>query len=309
MERYGYIMVKSRKRVYIWFILPGLIIYFVFMILPLIQTVQYSFFEWAGIGEKKFIGIDNYIHLFTDKRSIESFTNALGNNLKYIVYQILIVMPAQIFFAWLLHKKVTGHRLFQPLIFLPYIFSPTIIGFFGILIFDPNMGILNQLLSGAGLSGLIRPWFSDPAKAFNLLFGMAFWNGVGVSMMIFLANMKSVPGEVMEAAVVDGAGEWQRFRSILLPFLRPALINVIILDTIWGFTFFDLPYIITGPTGGVGGATDFLNLLFYRNAFNGAYSGASSTVGYAACISTVLFLIIAVISLIQNILLNKLEIY
>lgn len=302
-------MIKSKRRVFIWFILPGLLIYTMFMILPLIQTVFYSFFEWSGVGPMKSVQFDNYIQLFTNARASRTFFNALGNNLKYIVYQLLFCLPFQVLFAYLLDKKIRGHRIFQPLIFLPYVFSSTIIGFFSTLIFDSNLGLLNLLLAKIGLGHWIQPWFGDHHKAFNLLFMMAFWNGVGVSMMIFLAGMKNVPHEVIEASIVDGAKERQRFFSVILPFLRPALINVVVLDTIWGFTFFDLPYIITGVNGGVGGATDFLNLYFYRNAFNGAYSGNAATVGFAACISSVLFFIIVIVTLIQNFLLDKVEVY
>jgi ABC-type sugar transport system permease subunit len=139
----------------------------------------------------------------------------------------------------------------------------------------------------------------DPSKAFNLQVTIIGWQGIGVGMAIILANMKGIPGDVIEASVIDGAGTWSRFWRIELPFLKPSLINVMVLSSIFALTQFDLPYIIGGSAGGIGGKTDFLNLVFYRSTFGGAYLGETN-IGFDASISVVLFLFILVIALVQN---------
>ncbi len=123
-------------------------------------------------------------------------------------------------------------------------------------------------------------------------------------MVIILANMKSIPEEIVEASIIDGAGEWIRFWRVILPFLKPSLINVIILSSIYALTQFDLPYIIGGPTGGIEGKMDFMNLFFYRYAFGDSYLGQTA-IGFGASISVVTFSIILFIALIQNVLLKK----
>lgn len=291
-------MIK-RSRAYIGFIMPGLCVYTLFMIVPLFAAIYYSLFKWAGVGEMTFVGLENFRRIFLDPRMSKTFFNALGNNLKYMFIAVCVFIPIQTLMAYLIHIRIRGHKVFKLLVFLPYVISSSIIGFFSLLVFDPNIGMMNKLFKAVGLPSLVSAWFGDPGKAFPLLVTIIGWQGIGVGMAIILANMKGIPNEVIEAGIIDGAGAWSRFWNIELPFLKPSLVNVTVLSSIFALTQFDLPFIIGGAIGGIDGKTDFLNLVFYRHTFGGAYLGETN-IGFGASISVVLFLIILLIAVLQN---------
>jgi ABC-type sugar transport system permease subunit len=269
------------------------------MIVPLFAAVYYSLFKWAGVGEMTFVGLENFRRIFLDPRMSKTFFNALGNNLKYMLIAVFVFIHIQTLMAYLIHIRIRGHKVFKLLVFLPYVISSSIIGFFSLLVFDPNIGMMNKLFKAVGLPSLVSAWFGDPGKAFPLLVTIIGWQGIGVGMAIILANMKGIPNEVIEAGIIDGAGAWSRFWNIELPFLKPSLVNVTVLSSIFALTQFDLPFIIGGAIGGIDGKTDFLNLVFYRHTFGGAYLGETN-IGFGASISVVLFLIILLIAVLQN---------
>ncbi len=296
----------KKQRAYVFFILPGLCIYTLFMIVPLLSAMYYSLYSWAGIGERVFIGLENFRSLFFNPRMSEIFWNACGNNFTYLFVAIGIFLPLQVLAAYLIHIRIFGHRVFRLMIFLPYVISPAIVGFFALLVFDPNIGLLNSFFSSVGLDSFKSSWFGDPQRAFPLLASVIGWQGIGVGMIIILANLKNVPDEVVEAATIDGAGAWNLFWRVVLPFLTPSIINVLILSTIFALIQFDLPYIIGGSTGGINRTMDFMNLVFFRYAFGDAYMGETS-MGFGAAISVVLFFIIFFIALIQKLVVSRLS--
>lgn len=291
------------RKTYLGFITPAFIIYTTFMIIPLFTAVYYSFFKWSGLGPKIFIGLENYRNLFFDERLSGIFWNALGNNFKFVLVALLIIMPVQLFIAYWLDVKIIGYNFHRTVIFLPYVISSTIVGFLTMLVFNPNIGIINTILRKVGLESHVSAWFGDPHRAFPLLSIVIAWQGIAAGMFIFLANLKSISQNLLEAAFIDGAGRWQRFRYIILPALRPSLINNIILGTIWGLTLFDIPFVVGGSQGGINNSIDFMNLFFYRFAFGGSYYGETS-MGFGATISVVLFMIILTIAVIQIKILN-----
>ncbi len=291
-------MPRLTGKPYLGFIAPGFIIYTVFMIVPLLTAIYYSLFEWSGIGPKTFIGFANYRNLFFDDRLSGIFWNALGNNFKFVGIVLTIIMPIQLFIAFWLDVKIIGYRFHRTIIFLPYVISSTIVGFLTMLVFNPNIGIVNTFLKNIGLESQVSAWFGDPHRAFTLLVFVIAWQGIAAGMFIFMANLKGISQNLLEAALIDGAERWLRFRYIILPALKPALINNIILGTIWGLTQFDIPFVVGGTQGGINNSIDFMNLFFYRFAFGGSYYGETS-MGFGATISVVLFLIILTIAILQ----------
>ena len=141
-------------------------------------------------------------------------------------------------------------------------------------------------------------------SAFYLLVAVIGWNGIGVGMVIILANMKNIPEDVVEASIIDGASTWQRFWRIELPFLQPSIVNVVVLSSIFALTQFDIPFIVGGLNGGINGKLDFLNLMFFRYTFGDAYFGETA-LGFGAAISVVVFSIIFVIALLQKLVFNR----
>lgn len=295
-----------KKRSYIGFIAPGFIIYTVFMIVPIACAIYYSFFEWSGIGPMKFVALDNYRKLFLDPRTSRIFFNALTNNIKYVFTVLLVISPLQIFLAYMLYMKIRFFKYIRFMLFLPYVISTSIVGFFAMLIFDPNIGILNEIIGSLFGAQAKLAWLGDPDMVFKIFVVVIIWQCVGQGMLIFFANMQEISTDIIEASRIDGAGNWQRFWRIVLPMSHSSIATNITLSIIYAFTMFDLPYILVGPQGGVNNKLDFLNMFFYRNAFGGSFYGTTS-IGFGSSISVILFLIIFTITVVVKRLLKRLE--
>ncbi|PTQ82411.1 carbohydrate ABC transporter membrane protein 1 (CUT1 family) [Trichococcus patagoniensis] len=288
----------------IGFILPGFLIYTIFAIIPIFSAMYYSFFEWPGIGEKTFVGLDNFITLFTDDTVAPIFYNALFNNLKYILCIWFVITPVQFILAYILFIKIRGAQYFKLMLFLPYVISSTIIGFFTTLIFDPNIGSLNAVIESMG--GTRGLWLGDPNMAFKILILVVLWQGIGTGMMIFYSDMQGIPNSLIEASEMDGANEWVKLTKIIFPMSISSFTTNMVMSTIWALAVFDLPFLLGGVTGGADKSLDFVNIMFYRYTFGTALNGKSN-MGFGAAISVVMFLIIAVITLTLTQLLKKLE--
>ena len=296
----------KKNKAYLGFIAPGFIIYSLFVVVPIIFAIYYSFFRWNGIGPMEFIGLDNYFNLFFEPRLSKIFLNALFNNLKYLLCVWLIITPIQFLFAYCLYLKIRAHKYIQLMLFLPYVISSSIVGFFCMLVFDPNIGFLNETLGALGLSELKSAWIGDPDKVFIIFVMVVIWQSIGSGMMIFYANMREISSSIIEASIIDGAGEWQKLTKIIIPQCIASIITNIVLSTIFALTVFDIPYLLGGATGGVNNKIDFISMVFYRTAFGGKYYGETS-MGLGAAISVTTFLIIMIAYSIQQAILRKHE--
>lgn len=297
---------KNQNRAYIGFIAPGLILYTLFMIVPIFFAIYYSFFSWNGIGPMEFIGLDNFKKLLFDTRMSRIFFNALGNNIKYLFCVWFIITPVQLVFAYVLYIKIFAHRYLQLMLFLPYVISTSIVGFFVILIFDPNIGALNTILGDLGLASWQSAWLGDPSRSFTIFVIVVIWQCMGAGMMIFYANLKEIPQDLIDASQIDGAGELRRFFNVIIPQLAPSLTTNFVLGTIFALTMFDIPFILGGSQGGVNNSLDFVNMVFYRYAFGGSFFGETS-IGFGASISVTMFVFILVILIFQTRVLKKRE--
>lgn len=295
-----------KKRAYIGFITPAFIVYTLFMIVPILFAIYYSFFEWNGIGEMKFLGLQNYINLLGGSRISKTFYNALFNNFKYYLCVLVFITPIQIFFAYIIYIKIPAYKYIQFMLFLPYVISTSIIGFFVTMMFDPNIGVLNNLLKKIGLKQFQSAWLGDQDLVFKIFIIVVIWACIGSGMMIIYANMQDIPESIIEAAVIDGANERMKFFRVVLPMLTPSLQTVLTLAGIFALTMFDIPFMLGGPQGGVNNKIDFVNMVFYRTAFGGSYFGETS-LGLGASISVTMFIVILVLYSITVKLLKKLE--
>ena len=154
------------------------------------------------MGPINFVGIKNFITIFTDERFTPTFFNAIKNNLKYLLCVWLIITPFQYLVAYVLYIKIPAHKYIKFMIFLPYVISSTIVSFFATLVFDPNIGFLNNVLKDLGMKP--GAWFGDPNWAFKLLILLVIWQGAGSGIMIFYSNFMDISQDVMEASRVDG---------------------------------------------------------------------------------------------------------
>lgn len=297
---------KRRNRTHLLFIAPGFLLYTIFMMIPLAFAFYYSFFDWSGIGPMKFVGLTNFTKLFTSPRVSATFFSALGNNFKYLACVLLVITPIQIFFAYVLYIKIRFHKYIRFMLFLPYVISTSIVGFFAIVLFDPNVGALNEVIETLFGKSHELAWLGDPNLVFKIFVGVIIWQCIGSGMMIFYANMQEISQEIVEASVIDGCGEWKRFWRVVLPMLTSSLKTNITLSVIYAMTMFDLPYVLVGPQGGATGKLDFMNMVFYRFAFGGTYFGETS-IGFGSAISVVMFVIIFILTLVTKKLLKKLD--
>ena len=183
-------MNMKKNKNYLFFITPAFIFYTIFVAVPIVYVIFLSFTDWSGLGSINFVGLKNFITIFADNRFSPVFFNAIKNNLKYLACIWLIITPIQYLIAYLLFIKIPAWKYIKFMVFLPYVISSTIVGFFATLIFDPNLGFLNNILSKMGMS--TGAWFGDTHWAFKLLMLMVLWQGSGSGIMIFYSNFMDI---------------------------------------------------------------------------------------------------------------------
>lgn len=267
------------------FILPSFIPLLVFRLLPMVASVGISGLEWNLISPPRWLGADNYVSVLTDP----VFRQGLRNTLFYIAGYLPLVYLGALVVALLLNRGVRGIAFFRGLYFLPVLTSWVVVALLWKWILNPQVGIVNYLL---GLIGIDGPgWWTDPTWAMPSVILASAWKDLGFIMLILLAGLQNIPQEMYEAAHVDGASPWQRFRHVTMPLLTPATFFVAVLALIGGFQVFDQVWVMT--EGGPAGATTVVMEQIYANAFR------YGLMGRAAAMSWVLFLIILAATVMQ----------
>jgi len=266
------------------FIAPFYVLYGLFMIVPVVAAIVLSLTEWVGLGAPDFIGIQNYVDLAHDT----SFGGALANSAVYTAIAVLIVVPVSLLVAQALNARNLRLRdMFRVAYFVPMVLSPIVIALIYSLIFDRDYGLLNSSLQA--LFGLPHiDWLGDPTIAKGAIGFVLMWRTVGYLTIFFLAALQNVPGELYEAAALDGAGPVRSFFTVTLPSIRPVTAFVIVTSFISAAQLFDEPYLLT--KGGPGEATLSVAMFIYRAAFE------RQQFGYAAAAGVVLFAIVFIIS-------------
>jgi len=258
----------------------------VFLVIPVFFALYASFTNWAGLEVPQFVGIRNYINLFRDK----TFQLALVNNIWYSGASVFIVIPLALFLAVLLSANwLRGREVFRAVYFAPILTSAVVVGIIFILLYDYRYGLLNWALAQLGLP--TPNWLGARELKKPAVIGLIVWRWTGHHMIYFLAGLQSIPQELYEAAMVDGANRLRSFIHITLPLLRPVLLFVVVTTTIGSFQIFEEPYVL-----GAGPADSGLSLAMYlyRVGFQYMRQGFGSSVGF------VLFAIIFSLSLIQT---------
>ena len=303
-RRRGNTGIALSRRAGMAFVLPALILFAVFIAYPLFTALSYSFFGWTGILRGDFVGLDNYVTLFTKLPYSEDIPNAFVHNILLFFGAMVFQNTVGLGLASLLHRLTRFKRFFQTMYTLPYLVSPLVIGYLWSLMLSPLFGPVNAVLRGIGLGELAQPWLGNPQTAIWVVVLVTAWQWIGVPVLLYGAALGGSPEEIDEAASLDGASAWQRFRSITLPMLVPAIGTVSVLTFIGAMEAFPIPYALGGSQGNPAGATDVLSLLFYRSAFE---SGSSNAIGTSSAIATLLFLFIFGISMLITMLLRRAE--
>ena len=258
----------SNKFHIIVFLLPALILFCGVLIAPIGASGYFSLFDWNGIGEKTFLGFANYKELFTSN-SI-GFVKALGNSLLLAALSVFLQLPLALGLALALGKKIKGERLFLSVYFMPVLISTVVIGQLWLKIYNPDYGILNVFLRSVGLDKLAKIWLGDRKTALGSVLVPTLWQYVGYHMLLLYAGVKSVPPELREAAMLDGASDGQVNRYIVLPYIKPILRISVIFAVTGSLKSFDLIYVLTN--GGPLHATEvpstlMISMLFLRNRY------------------------------------------
>lgn len=276
---------KSQIRTAYIFLLPGLLGFLVFVLYPVIASFVLVFLEWDGLTEMKFVGLDNYARLFKD----ETFKISLFNNLHYTGVTVPITITFAIFLALAMNTKVKGIGVFRVLYYLPNITAPIAIGIIWVTIFASN-GPLNSFLRFIGMK---QPpgWLNSSDWALIAVEIVAIWRSMGYYAIILLAGLQGIPGQLYEAADIDGANWFYKFRKITIPMLSPTIFFCIVMNIIGSFQVFDT--IMAMTQGGPGRATNVLVYNIYRMAFQ------QWKFGYASAMAYVMFVIILFFTLIQ----------
>jgi len=265
------------------FILPWLIGFFALRLGPMIASFFLSFTEYAIISSPHFIGLANFVKMFTDD---PSFLDSLRVTLTYAIFAIPIGMAISLAIAMLLNQKVPGVTVWRTIYYLPSVVSGVAVSTLWVWLFHSQFGLINLALGVIGIQG--PAWLRDPDWALIALIIMSFWS-IGGGMVINLAGLQGIPTELYEAASIDGANAWQRFWRVTIPMLSPVLFFNLIMGVIDTFQYFTNAYVMTN--GGPGRSTLFYNLYLFQNAFR------YYKMGYASALAWVMFLIILVLTL------------
>ncbi|WP_257984346.1 carbohydrate ABC transporter permease [Neobacillus cucumis] len=284
---------RQQKVLGVLFSLPALALLFTFLILPVILAFVYSFMNYNMLNpdEKVFTGLDNYIRLFQDK----IFFTALKNTLYFTVLVVPLQCGVALFLAILVNKKVKVASLGRVFFFSPVVTSMVVVAILWTFLYNVDNGLINHTLNFFGIKN--QPFLLSPNQAMNSIIFMSIWQAAGFQMMIFLAGLKDVPEELYEAAEIDGANVWQKFRNVTLPSIQHVTGFVLIITTIQAFRLFIQPYVMTN--GGPSDSTKTLVFMLYENGFQ------FRDVGYSSAIAVVFFLVVLVASMILKKILKQ----
>ncbi len=272
------VILKGKKWVPWAFLALPLAMYSIWVIYPVGRTLFLSFTNWDGVSRTmRFVGLENFKELFNDPY----FITSLINNFKWLIGFALICVPAGLGVALLLDQKFKGNKVYKTLVYLPMTLSFVVIGQIWSWIFEPRSGALNSFLALFGIKGI--SWLSDPSIVTYSLIMAASWRQISYAMVLYLAGLKGVPHELVEAATVDGAGSWRRFWNVVLPMLRPATVVAVTVSIIDSLRAFDIVYVLT--RGGPFYSSSVMANYMYIKAFN------NYRMGYGSSIATIQFLI------------------
>ncbi len=272
------------------FLAPAVIIYSIFMVFPLLNSLRLSFYSIDVQKQEIYVGLQNYVKLFTDPNFEPFFWNAFKNNIIFFAVHMVAQNPIGLLLAVLLATGGRGRKIYRTVLFMPTVLSVVIIGFIWQLILNPLWGVTETLLELVGLEELFKPWLGLPSTALVTVSLISVWQFVGIPMILFYTALIGIPEELLEAARVDGANAWQAFWRIVFPLILPTLGIVTILTFVGNFNAFDLIYTMKGANAGPAFSTDIMGTLFFRTFFGQQLQLGNVTMG--ATIAAMMFLII-----------------
>jgi raffinose/stachyose/melibiose transport system permease protein len=285
----------SPNKTLIIFVLPALAFFSAFKLIPAVLGLWYSLTNWNGINPTyKFIGFENFVEIFTND---PDFWNAMLFTLKYVIAAVVLLNVCALMLAVMIESLHKGKGTFRTIFYLPNMISMIIGGYMWSFIFTQ---VLHYIAENFGFDLLNKSWIGDPKYSFYSIIIVAVWGGAGYLMVIYIAAIQSVPSSLIEAAVVDGASAVKRFFKVTVPMIKQSFTICMFVTLNSAFQVFDVVFSLTG--GGPGRATQVAAINIYEEAFS-----RSNRFGYATAKSTILFLIIMLITLVQLKVMKKRE--
>ena len=268
------------------FLAPNILIFLLFIIIPLFQGLRMAFMDWGIFTVPEFVGLKNFANLFKD----EVFLITIKNTIVYSFFAVVLLTVVSLCLALMLSRNsMKGERVFRAVFYIPSLLSMIAVGIAWRFKRGDEMGIVNYVLRSMGGSGV--KWLTDGNLAMMCVILVSVWASSGYYMIMFISGLQAIPNELYEAATIDGSSPWNTFWRITLPLLRSTVLVVLVLATIASFKAYEL--IVTMTKGGPGYATKFIVQQVYQVAFQ------EDRMGYASAMSIVLMVIIGIFTLVQ----------
>ena len=264
------------------FVLPAIVGTFIFIVIPIFCSFALSFTQWDLLGEIKFVGLENYRSVLSETEFLQILINTLVYALSTTFFAVIIPL----FIASILNSKIKGSEVFKTIYFLPFITPAIVIAIVWSWIFDPNIGLVNNLFNTH------LTWLFDKHLAMPVLIFVSVWKLIGYNVVLFLTGFSTINPNIYESAKIDGAGSREIFREITVPLLKPTIYFIMLVTAISSFQVFDLIYVMT--SGGPENSTNVIVYSIYKYAFEYFDIGKSCALAY------ILFAIIFILALIQK---------
>lgn len=265
-------MLRDKKAI-LFFLAPALLMFVTFIIIPSCVSFYYSLTKWNGIGEKTFVGFQNYVNLFVNNK--DGFPDTMKHAIWIALGSVFIQLPVSLFFSIVLARGVRGERFYVTTFFIPVVISTTVIAQLWAKIYHPTIGLLNTTLTSLGLESWTRIWLADPKTAMIAVIVPILWQYVGYHMLLMYTAIKTIPRDIYEAALIDGANRVQTAFRITIPLIKPILKVCVTFAIVGALKSFDLIFAMT--QGGPMGKTDVPSTLMVETVFRSNQFGYGSS--------------------------------
>ena len=268
------------------FIIPACLVYIIIVLYPTIYSVVISLTKWNGVGEKTFVGLNNYINLFLKD---ELFLKALKNTVIWTIWTVLFTVVLALLLALALNKNFKGRLAYRAIFYFPNMLSWIIVGIVWKWMYNPNFGMINSVLSTLHLDSLRGAYLTNTSIALFCVYIAALWQGIGQPMLYFLAGLQTLPSDVMEAAKIDGAGAVNCFFRVTVPMLKETFVIVLATQIIAALKVYDIIYVMTD--GGPANSTQTLATYMYNQTFTFNNLGTGSAIATVMVIIMMVFIV------------------
>lgn len=269
-------------------LLPALLVYLIFVIYPIVNSVYYSFFQWDGFSHMHWRGLGNYKELIQDS----IFWHSFRNNLIFLLFAVFGQLTFALFFAVVINDKIIrASGIYKTVFFMPVVLSTVVVSLFWSMMYNYKVGLINNVLISVGLESWVRNWLGEAATAIFAVCIAFVWHYTGFYMIIFLSALQNVPNEVLEAAAIDGATGFHRVRSITIPMISDTIFTCLALCVSYSLRSFDTIFVMT--KGGPNHATEVMATYMYQSTFTSLRYGYGSAISTAIIVFSLLFILVS----------------